>query len=87
MIEGGDSAGRNATPIGRCLIQDLPPDLPAKTIVEVLFTYRDNGMLTVEARLPDLQRKAVLAIERASGLNEAKLKEWDQRLKADRGKS
>ena len=44
-------------------------------------------MLTVEGRLPDLQRKAVLAIERSTGLNEAKLKEWDQRLKADRGKS
>ena len=87
VIEGGDSAGRNATPIGRCLIQELPPDLPAKTCVEVLFTYRDNGMLTVEGRLPDLQRKAVLAIERSTGLNEAKLKEWDQRLKADRGKS
>ena len=87
VIEGGDSAGRNATPIGRCLIKDLPPDLPAKTTIEVLFTYKENGMLKVEARLPELQRKAVLAIERASGLNEEKLKEWDQRLKADRGNS
>lgn len=85
VIEGGDSAGRNSTQIGRCVIDDLPPDLPAKTIVEVLFTYQENGRLTVEGRLPDLQRKAILYIERAAGLDEAKLKEWDERLKSVRG--
>jgi molecular chaperone DnaK len=84
VIEGGDSAGRNATPIGRCVIRDLPPDLPAKTTVEVLFTYGENGRLTVEGRLPDLSLNAVLSIERATGLNDEKLKEWDQRLKSDR---
>ncbi|MEI8381796.1 MAG: Hsp70 family protein [Planctomycetota bacterium] len=86
VIEGGDSAGRNSTPIGRCTIQDLPDDLPAGTVVEVYFTYGENGRLKVEGRLPDLKRKAVLSIERASGLNDDKLDEWGKRLKAGRGK-
>ncbi len=84
VIEGGDSAGRNSTAIGRCTIQDLPADLPVGSIVEVFFTYGENGRLKVEGRLPELKRKAVLSIERASGLNDDKLKEWDQRLKAGR---
>jgi molecular chaperone DnaK len=86
VIEGGDSAGRNSTPIGRCTIHELPPDLPAGTVVEVYFTYGENGRLKVEGRLPELRKKAVLSIERASGLNDAKLNEWDQRLKAGRSK-
>lgn len=86
VIEGGDSAGRNSTAIGRCTIHELPPELPAGTIVEVFFTYGENGRLKVEGRLPELKRKAVLSIERASGLNDATLKDWDQRLKAGRWK-
>lgn len=84
VIEGGDSAGRNATPIGRCTIHGLPPDLPPGIIVEVFFTYSENGRLKVEARLPELKRKALLSIERASGLNDEKLNEWGQKLKAAR---
>lgn len=85
VIEGGDSAGRNSTPIGRCVIRGLPPDIPARTVVEVFFTYEENGRLTVEGRLPDLKKKATLTIERSTGLDDEKMKEWDQRLKRDRG--
>lgn len=84
VIEGGDSAGRNATPIGRCTIHGLPPDLPAGVTVEVIFTYGENGRLKVEGRLPELRRKALLSIERASGLNDEKLNEWGEKLKAAR---
>lgn len=84
VIEGGDSAGRNSTPIGKCVIRDLPPDIPAGTVVEVFFTYEENGRLQVEGRLPDLQRKAVLTIERTSGMNDDQKKAWDERLKRER---
>lgn len=84
VIEGGDSAGRNSTPIGKCTIHGLPPDLPPGVIVEVYFTYSENGRLKVEGRLPELRRKALLSIERASGLNDEKLNEWDRKLKAAR---
>ncbi|MBS0204800.1 MAG: Hsp70 family protein [Planctomycetes bacterium] len=86
VIEGGDGAGRNSTPIGRCTIRELPSDFPAGSIVEVYFTYGENGRLKVEGRLPELRRKATLSIERASGLNDDKLNEWGDRLKAGRGR-
>jgi molecular chaperone DnaK len=87
VIEGGDSSGKNATAIGKCVVRDLPADLPEGTSVEVFFTYAENGRLTVRARLPDLNREAQLDIERASGLNDAKLQEWDKRLQTARGRS
>ncbi len=80
VVEGGDSSGRNATPIGKCVIRDLPPGLPAGTIVNVQFKYAANGRLTVRARLEKWNRDAVLDIERDTGLTDAKLYEWSQRL-------
>lgn len=84
VIEGGDSAGRNSTAIGRCVIRDLPPDIPAGTVVEVFFTYEENGRLRVEGRLPELQRKAILTIERTAGMDDEQKKVWDARLKRER---
>lgn len=80
VLEGGDASGRNATLIGTCAIRDLEPGLPEGTSVDVYFRYETNGRLTVYARLPDLDREAVLTIERETGLTEANLAAWDQRL-------
>ena len=77
VIEGGDSSGGNATKIGKCVIQDLPPNLPAGTPVDVAFTYSDDGRLTVKAKLPTLGKTAILVIERASGLNEEQVQQWE----------
>ncbi|MGH7201966.1 MAG: Hsp70 family protein [Planctomycetaceae bacterium] len=82
VIEGGDATGRNATAIGECTIRDLPPGLSAGTFVDVYFSYAENGRLTVRARLPDLDRQAVLTIERASGLTESRFRQWQARLTA-----
>lgn len=79
VIEGGDSAGNNSTPIGSCVIRDLPPGLPAGTPVDVYFSYADNGRLTVRGQLPELKREAELHIERASGLTDANLNDWTNR--------
>jgi molecular chaperone DnaK len=81
VIEGGDSAGRNSTPIGKCVIRDLPPNLPANTTVEVLFSYKENGRLHVEGRVPDLKLKVKLEIERSTGLTDVEMKDWEERLK------
>jgi molecular chaperone DnaK len=80
VIEGGDSTGRNGTAIGDCVIRDLPPNLPAGTPVEVIFTYDKGGRLTVKARLPKIDREAVLTIERTSGMSEADFERWKARL-------
>ncbi len=80
VVEGGDASGNNSTPIGRCVIRDLPDGLPQGTPVEVIFRYRSNGRLTVKARVPRLNIEATLAIERASGLTDEAIQDWDDYL-------
>ena len=81
VIEGGDASGNNSTPIGKCVVRDLPPTLPAGTPVKVTFRYANNGRLTVKARIPNLEKDAMLEIERQSGLSDKKVDEWGQRIR------
>ncbi len=85
VIEGGDASGHNSTPIGKCVLRNLPAGLPAGTPVEVAFTYAENGRLQVTARLPDLNKEATLTIERESGLSDVLLQEWNQKLRNGQG--
>lgn len=85
VIEGGDMSGNNATRIGKCVIQDLPPRLPAGTPVDVTFKYSDNGRLTVRAQLPTLGKSAILTIERASGLSDAHVQKWQEVVASTKG--
>jgi molecular chaperone DnaK (HSP70) len=80
VIEGGDASGRNATHIGQCVVSDLPPGLPAGTPIDVAFTYAEDGRLTVEAELPSVRRQASLVIERASGLSDEIMRQWQERI-------
>jgi len=82
IVEGGDASGQNSTPIGRCVVRDLPPGLAAGTPVEVLFTYAENGRLTVMARVPGSNREALLEVERESGLSDARRDEWNRKLRS-----
>lgn len=80
IVEGGDDRGTNATRIGRCLIDDLPPGTPKGTHVDVRFDYARDGRLTVRASLPEIDRKIAMTLNRAAGLNEEQLALWMQRL-------
>jgi molecular chaperone DnaK len=85
VVEGGDDFGHNATHIGKCVVEDLPPGLPAETPVEVFFRYARNGRLTVKARLPSVERAAAIAIERASGLSDEGVEYWRKTLRLGEG--
>jgi molecular chaperone DnaK len=80
VIEGGDASGNGATRIGKCIVSELPEVLPAKTPIEVVFQYSQNGRLAVKAWLPTINREAHLTIERASGLSESQLEYWTHRI-------
>jgi molecular chaperone DnaK len=81
IVEGGDASGNNATPIGTCVVRDLPPGLPKGTQVDVSFTYAANGRLLVHADLPDLGQEASMEIERDSGLSDGEMILWERRLR------
>ena len=82
VVEGGDATGQDATHIGKCVVTDLLPDLPAKTPVEVTFNYTASGRLIVSARLPGTSCKATTTIHRASGMSEEQLDQWQERIDA-----
>ncbi|MFP6619055.1 MAG: Hsp70 family protein, partial [Pirellulaceae bacterium] len=80
VVEGGDASGTNSTPIGRCLVTDLPPGLPAGTPVNVRFTYTQNGRLEVAASVTGTEQETSLVIERAAGLSPEEITYWKNRL-------
>jgi molecular chaperone DnaK len=81
VIEGGDASGNHSTPIGKCVIRDLPPDLPAATRVVVAFSYESNGRLAVHARVPEIGRESRIDIERSSGMTDQTLDEWGRQVR------
>ena len=76
VVEGGDDRGRNATRIGKCLVDDLPQGTPKGTFVDVLFDYSQDGRLTVSANLPTLDQAAEMTMDRAVGLSQEVLEKW-----------
>lgn len=84
VVEGGDALGNNATVIGNCIVQNLPPRLPKQTPVEVRFHYGTDGRLNVVAKLKNNVADATLVIDRESGLTNDELQEWQQRIQDNR---
>ena len=82
VVEGGDDRGRNATRIGKCLVDDLPKGTPKGTFVDVLFDYSQDGRLVVSANLPTLKQAAEMTMDRAAGLSEKILAKWTALLAA-----
>ena len=85
VVEGGDASGNDSSPIGKCVVRDLPRGLPAETPVDVTFRYGQDGRLTINAKLPGLNKEAVTEIERASGMTAETLKSWNKRIRSGEG--
>ena len=47
IVEGESASPDDCSQIGKCVVRDLPADLPAQTPIEVRFHYEENGRLTV----------------------------------------
>lgn len=80
VIEGGDATGAHATPIGKCVVSKLPPNLPARSRVRVSFDYSASGLLNVGAALPGTGRHAAITIRRMSNLDEEALSAWQDAI-------
>ena len=80
VVEGGDENGEGATHIGKCVVRNLPPEMPQGTPVEVIFKYERNGRLLIRAWIPTINRDATLEINRSAGLSEDQLEYWQGRI-------
>ena len=82
VVEGGDDVGTNATMIGTCYVDPLPPSTPKGTHVDVRFDYAQDGRLTVSAELPELDCKATTLLERGQTMSPERLEEWAAKIAA-----
>ncbi len=76
IVEGESSLAEECTPVGRCSVRHLPPDLPAQYPVEVLFRYEPNGRLRVRVTVPGTDRKVTTEIVRENGMSKEHLDDW-----------
>jgi len=76
IVEGESDSPDDCVQIGRCAARDLPPNLPARTPVEVRFQYEENGRLTVRVRVVGTSTNLRHEITRENTLTNAQLDEW-----------
>jgi molecular chaperone DnaK len=76
VIEGESASPDHCSQIGRCTVRDLPPDLPARTPIEVLFHYRENGRLVVTVRVGGTHTKLQHEFVRQNSMTQQQLDSW-----------
>ena len=80
IVEGESPSADDCTPIGRCAVRQLPPNLPALYPVEVLFHYEPNGRLKVRVTVPDTDRQVATEIIRENSLSKEHMDEWRRHI-------
>ena len=83
IVEGESVSPENCTLIGECRIDNLPPNLPALSQVEVAFQFAENGRLSVAVTLPGTNRSATHEIVRENGLSAEQIAAWRSWLNPD----
>lgn len=83
IVEGESASPDACTPIGRCVVRELPADLAAGTPIEVAFRYEANGRLTITVKVSGTDRKLTHELTRASGLGDAERNAWRRRIAGD----
>ena len=78
IVEGESPAADDCNPLGKCTVQDLPPNLPAKSPVDIAFHYEANGRLVVQVRVPGVEQEAETEIVRENSLPKEHLDGWRQ---------
>ena len=64
VVEGESHRPEDCIKLGKCVVRNLPPDLPAGTSIEVEYRYGGNGCVSVSARVPSARQSAHVEIER-----------------------
>lgn len=78
IVEGESPSAEDCTPIGRCSVRHLPPDLPAQHPVDVLFHYQPNGRLKVRVTVPNTDHQVTTEIIRENSLSKEHMDGWRQ---------
>ena len=80
VVEGESSSANDCVALGDCVVDELPPNLPAQTPIEVRFTYEENGRLRVDVQVQGTERREMMALLRENSLSQQQLNEWRQHV-------
>lgn len=80
VVEGESEQPEYCVPLGKCVVRDLPVDLPKGTLVEVKYRYASSGRVSVTARIRTTGQSAEVEIERATRGTQESLETWIDRL-------
>lgn len=81
IVEGESENPEECSQVGKCVVRNLPPNLPAKTPVRVRFHYAEDGRLSVRVQIQDLELKQ--EISRENSLTDVQLESWKKRILGD----
>lgn len=76
VVEGENPSPDDCTLIGRFAVHKLPPNLPVKSPIDVLFHYNTDGRLKVRVTLPNTDTKVDTEFTRENSLSKAHLDGW-----------
>ena len=80
VVEGESRRPEECISLGKCVVQDLPEELPAGSDVFVQYRYQADGTIQVSAKLPDAGREATVEIAREEAQVDGSLEVWRKRL-------
>jgi molecular chaperone DnaK (HSP70) len=80
VVEGENRRPDQGIALGKCVVRDLPPDLPKGTTVEVEYCYASNGRISVSARVPSARQSASVEFQRDRSRDLEDLEAWRRRL-------
>jgi len=76
VLEGESASANDCQVLGRFVISELPPGLPAGSPIEVKYHVDANGRLNVEARDLTGNSQVSAVIERNAGLSQEQIADW-----------
>ena len=76
IVEGESASPEDCSQLGKCVVRDLPKELPAGTPIEVNFRYAENGRLTIVVKVANTGRELQHEITRENSLTPEQLDTW-----------
>ncbi|MEM8681348.1 MAG: Hsp70 family protein, partial [Planctomycetota bacterium] len=80
VVEGESSNPDDCTWVGQVVVRDLPTGLPAKTPIQVRFTYLSNGRLAIDVHVEGVDVAVTHEIIREHAMTQDQLDRWRQHI-------
>jgi molecular chaperone DnaK len=76
IVEGESASPEDCSQLGKCVVRDLPANLPSDTPIEVQFRYADNGRLGISVKVVGTNTELKHEINRENSLTPEQLDTW-----------